>query len=409
MATLRRRRLAALRLRRRPPIAEAIEAAAVAGIRWAAGGGGAAERARQQRRPARDLRLARCAERGAIGRFADVSGVFSTADGEPSKRSGQGGRPRRRQDWLGREQARLRRGLGPAQGARASPWTPSTRSTSPWPTSSSTRAPRPTRGALDFADLIERTQELLTERADAAWVLYKLDGGIDHVLLDEAQDTAPEQWDDPARADRRVLRRRGRARRATAAPCSWSATRSSRSTPSRAPRPSGWRSRRRRCGARPGRRAPVRAVQLLESWRSTPEVLRFVDAVFADPEAPRALTAGRDRTLSASATCAAAEPRLRRPLAARGESDRARPIAWAPVDAEPPRAPTSGWPRRIAARSARWSTRGEAVIDKDAGPSAPRHALRRRADPGAPARRPVRGDHPRAEARRRAGGRAPTG
>jgi ATP-dependent helicase/nuclease subunit A len=26
-------------------------------------------------------------------------------------------------------------------------------------------------------------------------VLYKLDGGIDHVLIDEAQDTSPEQWD----------------------------------------------------------------------------------------------------------------------------------------------------------------------------------------------------------------------
>jgi ATP-dependent helicase/nuclease subunit A len=50
------------------------------------------------------------------------------------------------------------------------------------------------RGALDFADLIDRTKLLLTEKVDAAWVLYKLDGGIDHILLDEAQDTAPEQW-----------------------------------------------------------------------------------------------------------------------------------------------------------------------------------------------------------------------
>jgi ATP-dependent helicase/nuclease subunit A len=50
------------------------------------------------------------------------------------------------------------------------------------------------RAALDFADLIERTYALLRKREDAAWVLYKLDGGIDHLLLDEAQDTAPEQW-----------------------------------------------------------------------------------------------------------------------------------------------------------------------------------------------------------------------
>ena len=29
----------------------------------------------------------------------------------------------------------------------------------------------------------------------AAWVLYRLDGGIDHILVDEAQDTSPVQWD----------------------------------------------------------------------------------------------------------------------------------------------------------------------------------------------------------------------
>ena len=28
----------------------------------------------------------------------------------------------------------------------------------------------------------------------AAWVLYRLDGGIDHILIDEAQDTSPTQW-----------------------------------------------------------------------------------------------------------------------------------------------------------------------------------------------------------------------
>ena len=49
-------------------------------------------------------------------------------------------------------------------------------------------------GALDFSDLVARTVELLTVRSTAAWVLYKLDGGVDHVLIDEAQDTAPEQW-----------------------------------------------------------------------------------------------------------------------------------------------------------------------------------------------------------------------
>jgi ATP-dependent helicase/nuclease subunit A len=49
------------------------------------------------------------------------------------------------------------------------------------------------RGILDFDDLIERTLSLL-ERFDARWVLYKLDAGIDHVLVDEAQDTSEAQW-----------------------------------------------------------------------------------------------------------------------------------------------------------------------------------------------------------------------
>lgn len=50
------------------------------------------------------------------------------------------------------------------------------------------------RGALDFDDLIARTRTLLTQSSAAAWVLYKLDGGLTHLLLDEAQDTSPAQW-----------------------------------------------------------------------------------------------------------------------------------------------------------------------------------------------------------------------
>ena len=50
------------------------------------------------------------------------------------------------------------------------------------------------RGWLDFDDLILKTQNLLTDPTIAAWVLYRLDGGIDHILIDEAQDTSPTQW-----------------------------------------------------------------------------------------------------------------------------------------------------------------------------------------------------------------------
>jgi ATP-dependent helicase/nuclease subunit A len=50
------------------------------------------------------------------------------------------------------------------------------------------------RSWLDFDDLILRARDLLTDPAVAAWVLYRLDGGIDHILVDEAQDTSPAQW-----------------------------------------------------------------------------------------------------------------------------------------------------------------------------------------------------------------------
>ena len=50
------------------------------------------------------------------------------------------------------------------------------------------------RGFLDYDDLIVRTRDLLAS-TEAAWVHYKLDLGIDHILIDEAQDTSPAQWD----------------------------------------------------------------------------------------------------------------------------------------------------------------------------------------------------------------------
>ena len=51
------------------------------------------------------------------------------------------------------------------------------------------------RGWLDFEDLLLKARDLLADPAVAPWVLWKLDGGIDHVLVDEAQDTSPVQWE----------------------------------------------------------------------------------------------------------------------------------------------------------------------------------------------------------------------
>lgn len=50
------------------------------------------------------------------------------------------------------------------------------------------------RSLLDFDDLVARTAGLLANPAHGAWVRYKLDAGIDHILVDESQDTNPDQW-----------------------------------------------------------------------------------------------------------------------------------------------------------------------------------------------------------------------
>jgi ATP-dependent helicase/nuclease subunit A len=53
------------------------------------------------------------------------------------------------------------------------------------------------RGAAvaDFNDLIEWTRELLQQPGMGDWVRFKLDRSIDHVLVDEAQDTNAAQWE----------------------------------------------------------------------------------------------------------------------------------------------------------------------------------------------------------------------
>src|SRR5215472_6376015 len=49
--------------------------------------------------------------------------------------------------------------------------------------------------ALDFEDLVGKAASLFASSQAVEWVLYKLDGGLDHILVDEAQDTSPAQWE----------------------------------------------------------------------------------------------------------------------------------------------------------------------------------------------------------------------
>lgn len=141
------------------------------------------------------------------------------------------------------------------------------------------------RGALDFGDLVAKTVELLTKKSTAAWVLYKLDGGIDHVLIDEAQDTAPEQWEIMRALTGEFFTIEGTDRTVFAVGDEKQSIYSFQ----------GARPERLRQEAHvydrliKGAGSAFEGVPLLTSYRSTEDVLNFVDQVFADPERTRAL------------------------------------------------------------------------------------------------------------------------
>jgi ATP-dependent helicase/nuclease subunit A len=222
-------------------------------------------------------------------------------------------------------------------------------------------------GALDFADLVQKTCLLLRDRPAAAWVLYKLDGGVDHILLDEAQDTAPEQWTiidalvreffaglgarEPQRLNREVFVVGDRKQSIY----SFQGARPELL----AEKYAAYRD------LAPGGAQRVRRVDLLESWRSTPQVLRFVDGVFAPEHLKTAIQPGdpvRHEVAPprrAHAGCVDVWDMEVDP----GPEVRG---AWdLPLDIEPRDSANKKLARRIAGEIKRLIDRGEAVHDKE--------------------------------------------
>lgn len=227
--------------------------------------------------------------------FEALCAVFCTSAGEPRKSMATQKIAPPVRDWLTAEQGRICAVREQARAARIA------RDTVHCLTLATAyaavyEAEKAAIGGLDFADLIVKTKELLTTREDAAWVLFKLDGGIDHILLDEAQDTAPEQWEivDPL-TDDLFAGASARAELGRERPTLFVVGDEKQSI-------YGFQ------GARPERLdqesqryiAKIRAaggkaepVPLHTSYRSTPEILKFADSVFAEVVHARALT-GRD-------------------------------------------------------------------------------------------------------------------
>jgi len=141
-------------------------------------------------------------------------------------------------------------------------------------------------GLLDYGDLIGRTSDLLRDPG-AAWVLYKLDGGVDHLLLDEVQDTAPEQWQIAHRLTEEFFAGLGAASDAGRQRTFFAVGDPKQSIYSfQGADPAEFERSRAEMAARVGDET-WRDVTLDVSFRSTAPVLALVDAVFADPEAAR--------------------------------------------------------------------------------------------------------------------------
>ena len=139
-------------------------------------------------------------------------------------------------------------------------------------------------GKFDYDDLILAARDLLADPGRAAWALYKLDGGLDHVLIDEAQDTNPEQWEivraltgeffagEGARDAARTLFAVGDPKQ--------SIYRFQRADPEKFVE-----NRRRFAAAARGAKLPWKEAPLEFSFRSVEPVLAAVDAAFAQPGA----------------------------------------------------------------------------------------------------------------------------
>ncbi len=157
---------------------------------------------------------------------------------------------------------------------------------------------------LDYDDLVLKAGYLLSEGSSTEWVLYKLDGGLDHILIDEAQDTNPEQWqvvrtladefftgesayedsgDDPMGGGR-TLFAVGDVKQSI-----YSFQRAD---------PAAFQAMRGHFAARVGAaKRRWRPVELALSFRSTPAVLEVVNAIFAEPEASDGLIFSADEAV----------------------------------------------------------------------------------------------------------------
>lgn len=157
------------------------------------------------------------------------------------------------------------------------------------------------RGLMDYDDLIQTTRKLLERPGVAEWVLYKLDGGLDHILIDEAQDTNPDQWAIVKPLRDEFFAGRGRHEETSQAPRTVFAVGDRKQSiySFQGAAPDAF-DRERAAVEASVRAADLRweDVDMNVSFRSTPAVLDAVDAVFDQDDAKDGITQSPDEKIA---------------------------------------------------------------------------------------------------------------
>jgi ATP-dependent helicase/nuclease subunit A len=224
------------------------------------------------------------------------------------------------------------------------------------------------RAMLDYDDLIAHAVALFSSPG-AGWILYKLDGGIDHILVDEAQDTSPRQWEIIKAIAEEFFaglgaERRERQRLMQRTVFAVGDTKQSIMSFQGA-RPASFVETRAVVEARAlGAKVDFVRVPLVNSYRTAPKILTFVDEVFADADSREGVLIDEDDLRHVAkrrdmAGLVELWPAIKPPELPETE-------VWdAPKDRVAADHPAVTLAQTIAKRIAEWIAAGETVFDKE--------------------------------------------
>jgi ATP-dependent helicase/nuclease subunit A len=217
-----------------------------------------------------------------------------------------------------------------------------------------------TRQCVDFDDMIDRTLALLN-RSSASWLLKKLDGGIDHILVDEAQDTSAAQWEIIERVTEDFFSGEGQSKRPRTIFVVGDEKQSIFSF--QGAQPELFSLKRKAFAQRiEGAGRKFEPVDLHLSFRSAPGVLAAVDTVFATPERSRGLSARQDHVPTVHEAWKGELPSVIEVWDVISPQEREPKRNWKlPLDYRDETDPAVASARRIAVVIAKWLREGEAV------------------------------------------------